>query len=373
MKNDFKHAFAGKKILVTGHTGFKGSWLTLWLKELEADVLGYSLPPPQAPNHFKLSGVAEHITNIYGDIRDYPKLKNAIDSFQPEIVFHLAAQPIVLESLNTPKDTFDINSGGTINILEASRHCPSIKAMIMVTSDKCYENKEFIWGYRESDSLGGNDPYSASKGMAEMAIAAYRASFASSSKDFPNIASVRAGNVIGGGDFSNFRIVPDCMRALMAEEPILIRNPHSTRPWLHVLDALSGYLSLAVHLIEDRSYASAWNFGPIEHKAVSAQTLVEKAIEFWGEGSWIDASTPEIKQEMNLLRLNWDKAANYLEWSPTYQWSEALRQTVAWFKHYDVYCKAGRTNDMRDISLQCLQEYIKAAQPLSELNALYVE
>jgi CDP-glucose 4,6-dehydratase len=228
----------------------------------------------------------------------------------------------------------------------------------MVTSDKCYENREWIWGYREDDALGGSDPYSASKGMAEMAINSYRDSFANSS-NFTAIASARAGNVIGGGDFSDLRIVPDCMRALMNKEPVRIRNPYSTRPWLHVFDSLSGYLKLAAELFHKGSpFATAWNFGPLEQQAINVQTLVEKAINLWGEGDWLDVNTSEVKQEKNLLRLNWDKAANCLGWRPTYHWSEALQQTVDWFKCYDIYRKNSAAKDMHEVSLSHLYSYV---------------
>lgn len=365
MKNAFKGIFEDKTVLITGHTGFKGSWLTLWLKELGAKIIGYSLPPPSTPNHFSLSQINEGIIDIHGDIRDYAAVKNILDRFHPEIIFHLAAQPIILTSFTFPKETFDVNTGGTINILEAARLCPSVQAMVMITSDKCYENREWSWGYRESDALGGADPYSASKGMAEMAIAAYRSSFAHS-PNFPAIASARAGNVIGGGDFSHLRIVPDCIHALMNKKPVHIRNPKSTRPWLHVLDALSGYLYLAAHLLNKGApYADAWNFGPLEYRSVNVQTLVEKAIAFWGEGDWLDVSTPGIKQEMGLLRLNWDKAANCLGWRPTYHWSEALQQTVNWFKCYDIY-RRNSSIDMHSTSLNDLYSYISQAEQLHQ-------
>lgn len=364
MRNNFFGTFDGKTVLVTGHTGFKGSWLTLWLKELGARVIGYSLPASTTPNNFTVSKASEDIVSIHADVREYNTLKNVLIHFQPEIIFHLAAQPIVLHSYAFPKDTFDVNTGGTINLLEAARNCPSVKAMIMITSDKCYENREWMWGYRENDILGGSDPYSASKSMAEMAIASYRASFANT-LSFPAIASARAGNVFGGGDFSELRILPDCMRALMNREPVRIRNPNSTRPWLHVLDALSGYLHLAAELYNEGSpFASAWNFGPLEPQAVNVQTLVEKAINLWGEGDWLDVSTPGIKQEMGQLRLNWDKAANILGWRPTYTWTEALKQTIDWFKCYDINRKNASSNNMHEVCTQHLYAYVNQAEKL---------
>lgn len=336
MKQAFGTIFEGRTVLVTGHTGFKGSWLALWLQALGARVVGYSLPPPTTPSNFVLSEVGGQMVDIVGDVRDFAALKGAFDAYQPEVVFHLAAQPIVLHSYAQPKETFDVNAGGTVNVLEAARLCPAVKAMVMVTTDKCYENKGWLWGYRENDVLGGADPYSASKSMAELAIASYRASFFNSHEMAP-VASVRAGNVIGGGDFSDFRIVPDCMKALLSNEPVVVRNPASVRPWLNVLDPLSGYLWLAARLLTGgHAFAGAWNFGPIEQEAVDVQTLVEKAIELWGSGDWVDGSAArgEAPAEMGLLRINWDKAAQLLKWRPVYDWTAALQQTVEWFKAY---------------------------------------
>lgn len=365
MKEAFGGIFEGMPVLVTGHTGFKGSWLALWLQELGAKVVGYSLPPPTNPSNFAISNIADGMAYIQGDIRDYARFKEVLDECQPEAIFHLAAQPIVLHSFESPKDTFDINVGGTINVLEAARHCPSVKAMVMITSDKCYENLEWIWGYRESDALGGRDPYSASKCMAEHAIASYRASFCHSKTNAPAIASARAGNVIGGGDFSALRIVPDCMRALMVGEPVRVRNPKSVRPWLNVLDPLSGYLSLAANLLrEGGSFAGAWNFGPLEQRAVDVQSLVERSIDLWGSGDWVNASMPGDKQETGLLRLNWDKAANKLHWRPTYTWVNALQQTVEWFQAFDVYRRNPSSINMREVCLSHLLSYTEMAKSL---------
>lgn len=332
MLEGFNDVFKGLTVLVTGHTGFKGSWLAIWLRELGANVIGYSLEPSTQPSNFLVTELERLITHIQGDIRDIHKLKAVMQHYQPKVVFHLAAQAIVLHSYEEPKETFEINAQGTVNVLEAARSCSSIRAMVMVTTDKCYENKEWIWGYREQDSLGGHDPYSASKAMAEIAIHAYRESFF---KSQIAVASARAGNVIGGGDFSDFRIVPDTMKALMADKPVVVRNPHSIRPWLNVLDPLSGYLWLAACLLQHgQEYAKAWNFGPIEHRGISVQELVEKAIELWGIGTWQLEEGHKLKPEMGRLRLNWDKAANYLHWQPTYNWEEALHQTVQWFLAY---------------------------------------
>lgn len=352
MKNNFSGIYNGLNVLITGHTGFKGSWLALWLQELGANVIGYSLPPPTTPSNFTVSRISEGMTDIHGDVRDYPHLQQIINKHNPSIIFHLAAQPIVLHSFENPKETFDTNVGGTVNILEAVRHCSAVKAVVMITSDKCYENKEWLWGYRENDALGGHDPYSASKCMAEYAIASYRQSIFERNSHHTAIASARAGNVIGGGDFSEFRIVPDSMKALMTSQPICVRNPKSVRPWLNVLDPLSGYLTLGARLLNKGApYAQAWNFGPLEQQAVDVQALVEKAIEYWGEGDWVYTGTAEAKPEMGLLRLNWDKAANGLSWKPTYSWEEALKETVDWFKAFQ------QQTDMRAVCLQHLYEY----------------
>jgi len=349
-------AYSGKNVLVTGHTGFKGSWLTIWLQKLGANVIGYSLPPPTNPNNFEASQLAKTMTHIVGDIRDFNSVNDTIQTSQPDVIFHLAAQPIVLHSFDLPKETFDVNVGGTVNVLEAARKCPSVKAIIVVTTDKCYENHEWTWGYRENDPLGGHDPYSSSKSMVELAVSSYRHSFFNG--EGPAIASARAGNVIGGGDFSEFRLIPDTMKALLKGEPVKLRNPKSVRPWLNVLDPLYGYLLLGARLLNHgQEYAQAWNFGPAEHRAVTTQTLVEKAIDLWGDGSWVSTSTPEDKPEMHVLRLNWDKAANHLHWYPRYDWEQALEETVNWFKTYEKYLVNPNGTDMRKACLAHIEKF----------------
>ncbi len=330
MMNLGRH-YHNKTVFITGHTGFKGTWLAMMLSQLGAKVIGYALPPATDPNLFELSGLAEEVVHLEGDIRDYPNLKKAISTYQPEIVFHLAAQAIVLDSYTNPKETFDVNAGGTVNVLEALRGSTT-QACIIVTTDKCYENNHWPWGYRENDSLGGKDPYSASKSMAELATMAYRSSFFTS-KGAPLVASVRAGNIIGGGDFSPFRIIPDCINALVNEQLIEVRNPHSARPWLYVLDALTGYLELGNALLQgDSAKAESWNFGPYENRAVTVQELVEETIALWGTGNWKDVSQATQHKEMPLLRLNWDKAANLLGWSPHFTWRQALGETIEWYR-----------------------------------------
>lgn len=364
MKDTFDGIFNGMTVLVTGHTGFKGSWLSLWLQELGAHVIGFSLAPPTNPSNFAETHMAQKMIDIRGDICDYSPLADAINTHKPTIIFHLAAQSLVLEGYKQPKETFDVNVGGTVNVLEAARHCPAVKALVMVTTDKCYENREWTWGYRENDALGGHDPYSASKSMAEQAITSYRKSFFEKSGQAA-VASVRAGNVIGGGDFSENRIVPDCMKALMAQQTIPVRNPQSVRPWLNVLDPLSGYLWLAAKLLQEgQAYADAWNFGPLEHHGINVQRLVEKAIEFWGGGEWKHTGSANAKKEMGLLRLNWDKAANELNWRPAYNWIDAIQETVDWFKEYDRHRRKPGVSDMRSVCIEHIKAYASRAEQL---------
>lgn len=331
----------------------------MWLVEMGANVIGYSLPqPPTSPCNYELSRVGQHITDIRGDIRDYEKLRQTIKTYQPQLIFHLAAQPIVLRSVKEPKLTFDTNAGGTVNILESIRTTDCVKALVSITTDKVYSNQEWLWGYRENDTLGGHDPYSASKGMAELAIASYRQTFFSDPKQRQvSIASVRAGNVIGGGDFAPYRLVPDCMRALLAKETIIIRNPESIRPWQLVLEPLSGYLLLAAMLLQEgQRFAQAWNFGPLEQIGISAQAVVEKIILLWKDGSWMhdEIDLPQI--ETGQLRLNWDKAASLLDWRPIYKLDEALSTIVDWYKAYE------SNHDMYDFCVQQIHSYTEQAR-----------
>ena len=321
------NCWADKSVLVTGHTGFKGSWLSLWLMELGAKVIGYSLPA-EPISHFSLTGMHEKMMHIEGDIRDAALFEEVVHTYRPDFIFHLAAQPLVLTSYDIPAETFEINVQGTVNVLEAARLAPFVKGILLITTDKCYENREWHFGYRENDALGGKDPYSASKAMAELAIQSYQYSFSL------NAASARAGNVIGGGDFSPQRILPDIAKGLIKGDSIPIRNPDSVRPWLHVLDALNGYLLIGDALLRHgKQYAQAWNFGPQENKGVSVREVVEKGISVWGCGEWFYAPQGG-KAEMGLLRLNWDKAAHFLNWKPNYGWEEAVEQTIQWYRAY---------------------------------------
>jgi len=332
----FKNVFKNKRVLITGHTGFKGSWLSIWLKELGADVMGYALDPYSDRVNFVHADLANQIIDCRGEIRDFDKLRYIIDKYSPEMVFHLAAQPIVRESYHNPKETFDINISGTINLLEACRLSDSIKTIINVTSDKCYENKEIIWGYRENDALGGYDPYSSSKACSEIVSASFRNSFFRP-ENYPEhgkaLATVRAGNVIGGGDWAKDRIIPDCVRSLEKQEDILIRNPKAIRPWQFVLEPLGGYLQLAARLVENpQKYAGAWNFGPTASSLIPVGRLADLVIGAWGEGRWYTEGTTDAPHEDTFLSLDISKACHRLNWRPVYNVEEAVKETIEWYK-----------------------------------------
>src|SRR3989338_183183 len=360
MDNLLHKTFQNKRVLVTGHTGFKGSLLAIWLKELGAEVIVYSLDPPTEPSNFELTCLSEKIIDIRGDILDKSKLQEVLNTNKPEIIFHLAAQAIVLKGFEFHQETFETNVMGSINLLEAARKCPSVKTIIMVTSDKCYKDQGMLWGYREDDLLGGSDPYSASKGMAELAVNSYQKSFYNNSSNIV-VASVRAGNVIGGGDFADFRLVPDSMKALMLNNPIIVRNPSNVRPWQHVLVPLSGYLTLAAKLQEERHiYTEAWNFGPIEKKGITTKDVVEQLINVWGQGSWEYVKQENPKKETVMQKLNWNKAAHHLHWAPAYTYEGALRSTVEWFKKY--YDEKEKTKpDLYSLCVDQINHYTQSA------------
>ena len=343
MKN-FNNIYRGKKVLVTGHTGFKGSWLSIWLRELGAEVIGYSLDPYTEKDNFNLSKLSEKILDIRGDIRDRKYLREVFEKYQPEIVFHLAAQPLVRLSYDIPVETYETNVMGTINILEEIRNSKSVKVGILITTDKCYENKEQIWGYRENEAFGGYDPYSSSKGACEIAIHSWIKSFFNP-KDYDkhgkSIASVRAGNVIGGGDWAKDRIVPDCIRALEENKDIEIRSPKSIRPWEHVLEPLSGYLLLGQKMLEEPTkYCEGWNFGPTLDAIVNVWEVASNIVKFYGKGKLKDISNPNDLQEAKLLLLDITKARFELGWKPTLTIEQSIELTVDWYKRYmseDVY------------------------------------
>lgn len=323
-----------RRVLLTGHTGFKGSWMSLWLQELGAELTGYALTPPTKPSLFEEARVEEGMTSLVGDIRDLPTLQLAMQAARPEIVIHMAAQPLVRESYRTPVETYATNVMGTVHLLEAVRHTPGVKAVVIVTTDKCYENREWFWGYRENEPMGGHDPYSSSKGCAELVSAAYRNSFfnpESFSEHGVAVATARAGNVIGGGDWAHDRLIPDILAAFVAETPARIRNPHAIRPWQHVLEPLRGYLALAERLHERGSeYAESWNFGPNDGDTKTVAWIVENLARMWGnQASWRidDGKQPH---EATFLKLDISKARGRLDWYPVLNLSQALGLIVDW-------------------------------------------
>lgn len=328
-----------KNILLTGHTGFKGSWLSLWLQRLGANVIGYSLPPPTKPNLFEIAKVAEGMTSIMGDIRDLSSLMIAIEEHTPEIIIHMAAQSLVRYSYNNPVETYATNVMGTVNVLEASRHSESVKVILNVTSDKCYNNKEWLWGYREIEQLGGNDPYSSSKGCAELVTAAYRNSYfhiKNLSRRNVAVATARAGNVIGGGDWSKDRLIPDIMNAFMGNRPVVIRNPDATRPWQYVLDPLNGYLLLIEQLWNNgQEFADAWNFGPNDDNAKPVSWLADQLGNLWGEGARWKLVKEEHLKEANSLKLDSTKAKTQLGWTSKLSLPSALKWIVEWYRGYE--------------------------------------
>jgi CDP-glucose 4,6-dehydratase len=343
MMESLEHAFSGKKVLVTGHTGFKGGWLSLWLQELGANVVGYSLAPDTNPSLFIDANVDGCGKSIIADVRDKGKLFDTVQEERPEFVFHLAAQPLVRRSYRDPVGTFESNVMGTINLLDAVRQVDSVRSCVIITSDKCYENLEWAHAYRETDPLGGYDPYSASKGAAEIVVSSYRRSFFKDHRC--GIASARAGNVIGGGDWAEDRILPDCIRALSKGERIKVRSPKSVRSWQHVLDPLHGYLLLALKVKEDpTSYSQAWNFGPMVSLYTVGQ-MVDDVIEIWGSGGWDDVSDPTAMHEAHYLRLDSTKANVQLGWMPKLDIKQSVAMTVSWYK------RRLTGENMRDFSL----------------------
>jgi CDP-glucose 4,6-dehydratase len=361
LKHILSNAFYGKNVLITGHTGFKGGWLTLWLESLGAKIIGYSLDPPTDPSFFQETGLKYLITDVRGDILHQNKVFGVVDKFHPDFIFHLAAQPLVRTSYKNPRETFNTNVMGTVNILEAIRLSQYPTTCVCITSDKCYENREWIYAYRENDSLGGYDPYSASKGAAEIAIASYRNSFFNSEKRDPicSVSSARAGNIIGGGDWAGDRLVPDCVRSLAKGDTIKIRNPKAIRPWQFVLDPLFGYLLLALKMKENPIlYADAWNFGPIYSNNISVQKLAEMVIREWGFGNWEVASPDEnTVHEASYLKLDIAKSMTKLEWKPVYTIDEAIQKTIAWYKEYYTGKK-----EMNKFSLDQIKEFTQNAE-----------
>lgn len=346
MTDIFNDFYKGKKVLVTGHTGFKGSWLSIWLHELGAEVVGVGLAPFTERDNFVLSGIGNKIkADVRADIRDGEKMKEIFRKYQPEVVFHLAAQPLVRLSYDIPSETYQTNVMGTINVMEAIRATESVKVGVMITTDKCYENREQVWGYREDEPMGGYDPYSSSKGAAEIAISSWRRSFFNpgdyGAKHQVSLASVRAGNVIGGGDWALDRIIPDCIKAIEAGEPIAIRNRTAVRPWQHVLEPLSGYMLLAEKMWEEPTmYCEGWNFGPRAESISTVWDVASKLISCYGRGELRDVSAPNAVHEASLLMLDISKAKFQLGWEPRMNIDQCMSLVADWYKRYkteDVY------------------------------------
>lgn len=326
--------YRGRRVVLTGHTGFKGSWLALWLAELGAEVHGYALTPPTSPSLFDEARVAASLaSHTVADVRDMGRLAKALKQAQPELVFHLAAQPIVRRSYREPRETWEVNVLGTVNLLEAVRAVGGVRVCQVITSDKCYENPGQVCAFRETDAMGGHDPYSSSKGAAEIAVAAWRRSF------FPtgvSLASVRAGNVIGGGDWAEDRLIPDCVRALSRGEPVPVRNPNAVRPWQHVLDPLAGYLTLAAAQWRDpTTFSDAFNFGPLPAGNLTVGRVVDLVVETWGAGRWERTAPPETRAALHeavFLKLDITKATTLLDWAPAVPAEKAIQETVDWYR-----------------------------------------
>jgi len=331
--SDFTNFYRGKAVLVTGHTGFKGGWLVAWLKSLGAQVIGLALPPATRPNLFESIFLSGGMVSVFGDIREPSVVSSIFRQHQPEIVFHNAAQPLVLRSYREPIETYATNVMGTAHVLDAVRSSPSVRAVVVVTSDKCYENREWFWGYREEDALGGRDPYSSSKACAELLSAAYRHSFFSR-EGTAAVATARAGNVIGGGDWSEDRLVPDIVRGIASNQPIIIRRPDSVRPWQHVLDPVRGYLLLAERLYHNREFAEAWNFGPRDSDAVPVREIALRLIAAWGTGELRIQPDPDAPHEAQYLRLNTSKAEHRLAWHPLLNLQQSIEWTAEWYRAY---------------------------------------
>lgn len=359
----FKSVLRDKRVLVTGHTGFKGSWLCAWLAELGAHVTGYALKPDTHPNAFELMQLRNKLVHIVGDVRDEKKLARVVKKARPDLVIHMAAQALVQQSFKSPGETFDVNVMGTVNLLEAVRAAQRPCAVVAVTSDKCYENTGKAGGCVETDAMGGSDPYSASKGCAELAVNAYQRSF------FPvdkydchgvSLASVRAGNVIGGGDWAKDRIVPDIIRAVSRGKPALVRNPNAVRPWQYVLDPLAGYLLLGTRMLSGgpQGLAEAWNFGPQPEHSITVAELADRVVKAWGKGTWETVKQAKVHSETPALRLRSEKAKRKLGWRLVYEHEKAIQATVEWYK------QAQKTRDMYPFTAHQISEYVRDARAL---------
>jgi CDP-glucose 4,6-dehydratase len=361
METLFSGVYSGKTVLVTGHTGFKGSWLILWLQLLGARVIGYALSPHTEPSLFQLSNAQEGITHIIGDTRDLSKVREVCQTYKPDFVFHLAAQSLVRYSYEHPVETYETNVMGTIHLFEAIRATPSVRVCVNVTSDKCYENREWEYSYRENDPMGGYDPYSSSKGCAELITAAYRRSFFNIGNSPPvRLASVRAGNVIGGGDWARDRLIPDCVRSLAAKSPVIVRNPEAVRPWQYVLEPLSGYLWLGACLWNTPStFEGSWNFGPHTAGNVSVRQIVNQVVAMWGEGEWKHVCQEQSQEphEARTLTLDITKSSSVLGWEPITSVSQAMTETIGWYLEQH----RQRTLDVKAATLDRINRFVQAA------------
>jgi CDP-glucose 4,6-dehydratase len=354
--SSFPDFYKNKKVFLTGHTGFKGSWLSMWLSTLGAKVTGYALTPPTKPSLFEICNIDSLITSVIGDVRDLDKISQAMLAAQPDIVIHMAAQPLVRDSYKIPVETYATNVMGTVHVLESVRKCPTVKSVINVTTDKCYENKEWPWGYRENEPMGGYDPYSNSKGCSELVTSAYRASFFNQNEYGKShtvaLASARAGNVIGGGDWATDRLIPDIIRSFQNNEKALIRSPHAIRPWQHVLEPLSGYLLLAKKLFEDGPrFAEGWNFGPDDSDAKPVSWIVERMCEQWGNGASFEIDKNPQPHEASYLKLDCSKAKSLLGWTPRWNLEMTINKIIEWTK---AYCE---DTNLRNICLSQINAY----------------
>jgi CDP-glucose 4,6-dehydratase len=353
--NTLPSFYKNKKVFITGNTGFKGSWLCLVLNHLGAKVYGYALPPPTSPSLFEIAGIRKSIEHVEADVRDFNSINEAIKRVKPDIILHLAAQPLVRDSYKIPVETYSINVMGTVNLLEAARNTPGIRAIVNITTDKVYENKEWIWGYRENEPFGGYDPYSNSKACSELVTSAFRSSYFNPQKyneHHVGLASARAGNVIGGGDWANDRLIPDFIKAIMDNKVIEIRNPNAIRPWQHVLEPLSGYLILAKKLYENgNEFAEGWNFGPKDEDAIPVELLTSKIAKLWGENASYSVVGGQHLHEAGFLKLDCSKSKARLGWIQKWNIDKALEKTIEWFKGYK------NNEDMNVISLKQIKEY----------------
>ena len=350
----FNSFYKNKKVLVTGHTGFKGSWITEWLLNMGAKVSGIALEPNTEPCLFNILKLKDRVEHNIIDIRNKSQLSDCIQRFSPEIVFHMAAQPLVRLSYEEPTLTWETNVMGTVNVLESVKECNSVKSCVVITTDKCYENQEWHWGYRENDALGGHDPYSASKGAAEIVVASYRKSFFNN-ENTSRLVSVRAGNVIGGGDWSKDRIVVDFVQSIERGEPVRLRNPKATRPWQHVLEPLSGYLLVGQKIYENEKYAQAWNFGPRDESVVEVEQLANKLVDSWKKGAVELVGNNDQPHEAGLLKLDCSKAKSLLNWEPVWGIDETVEKTVKWYSAF--YDKS----EMLSVTKKQIEKYQKDA------------